>query len=238
MEKPEAGKPETRKSEAEKSETRKSETGAIMNVTIYDTKGNKKGTIKLNEKVFNIEPNKSAIYYTLRAELANKRQGTSSTKGRAEVRGSGAKPYRQKGTGRARAGSKRSPIRVGGGVAFGPKARSYRIRVAKKVRRLSIRSLLSLKAKENLLKVVEDFDLKNGKTREFLPIAMKLVDDDKRHHVLLVDEKKKELVSRAGRNIPWIKYHAAELLTTRDLFYATQLLLTEGAVKLLNERYA
>jgi large subunit ribosomal protein L4 len=215
----------------------KPEAGTIMNVAVYDTKGNKKGTIELNEKVFNIVPNKSAIYYTLRAELANQRQGTSSTKTRAEVRGSGAKPYRQKGTGRARAGSRRSPIRVGGGVAFGPKAKSYRIKVAKKVRRLSIRSLLSLKVKEDLLKVVEDFDLKNGKTREFLPIAMKLVDDDKRRHVLLVDEKKKEFVSRAGRNIPWVKYYAAELLTTKDLFYATQLVLTEGAVKLLNERY-
>ncbi|UCB46887.1 MAG: 50S ribosomal protein L4 [Spirochaetota bacterium] len=229
--------PDTGKSETGISKAGKSETGTAMNVAIYDTKGNKKGTVTLNEKVFNIVPNKSAIYYTLKAELANQRQGTSSSKGRAEVRGSGAKLYRQKGTGRARAGSRRSPIRVGGGVAFGPKAKSYRIRIAKKVRRLSVRSLLSLKVKENLLKVVEDFDLKDGKTREFLPIAKNLVDDDKRRYVLLVDDKKKELVSRAGRNIPWIKYYAAELLTTRDLFYATQLVLTTGAVKLLNERY-
>jgi large subunit ribosomal protein L4 len=220
------------------SSNEKPKTGEKLNTAIYDTKGKKKGTIELNERVFNIEPNKSAIYYTLRAELANLRQGTSSTKGRSEVRGSGAKLYRQKGTGRARAGSRRSPIRVGGGVAFGPQRRSYNVRVPKKVRRLSVRSLLSLKMSENLLKVVEDFDLTDGKTREFLPIATSLVDDDKRHSVLLIDEKKKELVSRAGRNIPWIKYYAAELLTTKDLFYATQLVLTEGAVKILNERYA
>lgn len=209
-----------------------------MNVTVYDIKGKQKGDIELSDKVFGMEPNRSAIYYALRAELANDRQGTSSTKGRAEVRGSGAKLYRQKGTGRARAGSRRSPIRVGGGVAFGPKPRSYRVRLPRKIRRLSIRSLLSMKLAEESIKVVEDFSVESGKTHEFHTIAVSLVDEDRRKNVLLVDSEKKEPNSRAGRNIPWIRYHAADFLCTRDLYFSTQLLLTEGAVKLLNEKYA
>ncbi|HUT66484.1 MAG TPA: 50S ribosomal protein L4 [Spirochaetota bacterium] len=209
-----------------------------MNVTVYDIKGKEKGDIELNDKVFGMKPNRSAIYYALKAELANSRQGTSVTKTRAEVRGSGTKLYRQKGTGRARAGSRRSPIRVGGGVAFGPRQRSYTVRLPKKIKRLSLRSLLSMKLKEETIKVVEDFTVESGKTKEFHSIAMNLVDDARRKNVLIVDGEKKESNSRAGKNIPWIKYHAADLLSSKDLYYATQLLLTEGAVKLLNEKYA
>jgi large subunit ribosomal protein L4 len=209
-----------------------------MNVTVYDTKGKQKGEIELSDKVFGVKPNRSAIYYALKAELSNDRQGTSSTKSRSEVRGGGAKLYRQKGTGKARAGSRRSPIRVGGGVAFGPKPRSYSVRLPRKIKRLSIRSLLSMKFAEESIKVVEDFTVASGKTREFFDIAMNLVDEERRKNVLLVDGEKNGLTSRAGRNIPWIKYYAADLLCTRDLYYASQLLLTEGAVKLLNEKYA
>lgn len=208
-----------------------------MDVKVFDIKGNEKGTIELSDRVFNIKPNKSAIYYTLRAELANERHGTASTKERPEVRGSGAKPWRQKGTGRARAGHKRSPIWVGGATLFGPKPRSYRIELPKKIRRLSIKSLLSVKARENLLKVVEDFSVDTGKTRDFQGIAMNLIDEDKRKRVLIVDEKKEALNRRACRNIPWLIYYDANMLNTRDLFYATQLLLTESAVKILNEKY-
>jgi large subunit ribosomal protein L4 len=209
-----------------------------MNVTVYDTKGKQKGEIELSDKVFGVKPNRSAIYYALKAELSNDRQGTSSTKSRSKVRGGGAKLYRQKGTGKARAGSRRSPIRVGGGVAFGPKPRSYSVRLPRKIKRLSIRSLLSMKFAEESIKVVEDFTVASGKTREFFDIAMNLVDEERRKNVLLVDGEKNGLTSRAGRNIPWIKYYAADLLCTRDLYYASQLLLTEGAVKLLNEKYA
>ena len=146
-----------------------------MNTKLYDIKGKEKGTVRLNDAVFKINPNKSAIYYALRTELANNRQGTASTKGRSEVRGSGRKPYRQKGTGRARAGTKKSPIWTGGGVAFGPKPRSYRIRLPRKMKQLSVRSILSLKNSENLLKVVEDFNVESGKTRDFCSIACLLV---------------------------------------------------------------
>jgi len=209
-----------------------------MKVKIYDINGKEKGDVTLADAVFNIKPNKSAIYYALRAERANMRQGTASTKGRSEVSGSGAKLYRQKGTGRARAGSRRSPIRVGGGVAFGPKPRSYRINLPKKVKRLSIRSLLSLKNSDKTLKVVEDFSIDSGKTGDFCRIAENLVDKNKRMKVLVIDRDRNPMNRRAGRNIPWISYYDAHLLKSYDLYYATQLILTESAVKALNEKYS
>jgi large subunit ribosomal protein L4 len=209
-----------------------------MNTKLYDAKGNEKGTVKLNDAVFKITPNKSAIYYALRAEHANARQGTASTKGRSEVRGSGAKPYRQKGTGRARAGSRQSPIWTGGGVVFGPKPRSYRIRLPRRIKQLSIRSCLSMKAGEKLLKVVEDFNVESGKTRDFFSIASSLVEEQSRKRVLFIDADRKTMNRRAGRNISWIRYYDANLLSTRELYYASQLVLTESAVKVLNEKYA
>jgi large subunit ribosomal protein L4 len=209
-----------------------------MNAKLYDAKGNEKGTVKLNDAVFKITPNKAAIYYALRAEDANARQGTASTKGRSEVRGSGAKPYRQKGTGRARAGSRKSPIWTGGGVVFGPKPRSYRIRLPHRIKRLSIRSCLSMKAGEKLLKVVEDFNVESGKTRDFFSIASSLVEEQSRKRVLFIDADRNAMNRRAGRNIPWIRYYDADLLSTRELYYASQLVLTESAVKVLNEKYA
>lgn len=209
-----------------------------MTIKVYDIEGNEKGTESLSDDIFNIKPNKSVIYYSLRAELANERQGTASTKGRVEVRGSGAKPWRQKGTGRARAGSRQSPIWVGGGTVFGPKPRSYRVRLPKKFKRLSVKSLLSLKMNEHLLKVVENFTIESGKTKDFLLFLSKLVEDNKRIRVLIVDKEPNPLNKQAGRNIPWLKYYDADLMNTRDLFYATQLILTESAVKLLNEKYS
>ncbi len=209
-----------------------------MKVKIYDINGMEKGDVTLADAVFNIEPNRSAIYYALRAERANMRQGTAATKGRSEVSGGGSKLYRQKGTGRARAGSRRSPVRVGGGIAFGPKPRSYRIDLPKKIKRLSIRSLLSLKNSENTLKVIEDFSVDSGKTGDFCRIAENLVDKKRRMKVLIVDSDRNPMNRRAGRNIPWISYFDAQLLKSCDLYYARQVILTESAVKVLNERYS
>ncbi len=209
-----------------------------MNIKVYTIEGKEKGTIELDDRVFNIKPNKSVIYYALKAELANERQGNASTKGRSEVRGGGAKLWKQKGTGRARVGTRRSPVRVGGGIAFGPKPRSYRVSLPKKMKRLSMRSLLSLKSNDELLKVVEDFSIKSGKTKDFSKIAVNITDDEKRKRVLIIDKEPKTENKQAGRNIPWLKYFDAALLTTRELYYATQVVLTESAVKLLNEKYS
>jgi large subunit ribosomal protein L4 len=208
-----------------------------MKVKLYDIQGNKKRTVELAESVFNIKPNKSAIYYALRAELANRRQGTASTKGRSEMRDRGRKPYRQKGTGRARAGTRRSPLWTGGGVTFGPKPRSYRINLPKKMKQLGIKSALSLKAREDSLKVVEDFSIDSGKTKEFSALAAHLVDTGRRRKVLFVANGRDEFTRRAGRNIPWLMYYDAGLLNVKDLYYASQLVMTQGAVQLLNEKY-
>jgi len=208
-----------------------------MNVMVYDIKGKEKGSIELSEKVFGIKPNRSAIYYALKAELGNERQGTNSSKSRSEVKGSGVKLYRQKGTGRARAGSRRSPVRVGGGVAFGPKPRSFNVRLPKKMKRLSIRSLLSLKLAGEALKVIEDFTVESGKTKDFVVIAEGLVDEGKRKNVLFLDARRNESNMRAGRNIPWVKYHDADILCTKDLYYESELIVTEQAATFLNEKY-
>ncbi len=210
-----------------------------MDVTVYDIQGKEKGKTTLKDEVFNITPNKSAIYYSLRAELSNARQGTASTKGRAEVRGSGAKLYKQKGTGKARAGSRRSPIRVGGGIAFGPKPRSYSERVSRKLKRLGVVSVLSHKMNEKLIKVIEDFSVDSGKTKDFSLIASALAgSENKRKRVLILDKEPKPMNKRAGRNIPWVTYHDANLISIKELLYANQLLITESAAQLLNQKYS
>jgi large subunit ribosomal protein L4 len=208
-----------------------------MKATVYDIQGKEKGSVELDDSVFNIQPNKSAIYYSLRAELANSRQGTAFTKSRSEVRGGGRKPYRQKGTGRARAGSRRSPLWKGGGVTFGPRPRDYRVSIPRRMKQLSIKSVLSLKNRENSLKVVEDFAIETGKTKDLYTVANSLVENGKREKVLLIAKDRDDLTRRAGRNIAWLDYHDAGLLSVKDLFYATQLVMTESAVKALNEKY-
>ena len=209
-----------------------------MNVTLYDINGAEKGKIELNDNVFGIKPNKSVIYYAIKSELANSRQGTASTKGRSEVEGSGAKPWRQKGTGRARAGSRRSPIWVGGGTVFGPKPRDYTIRLPKKMKRLAIKSILSQKINDQLVKVVEDFIVESGKTRDFLKIANSLIDQDKKRRILFIDHKVKDQNKRSSRNVPWVLFHDSDILSSKDLYYSTQIILTESAVKHINEKYS
>jgi len=210
-----------------------------MDVTVYDIQGNEKGKATLKDEVFRITPNKSAIYYSLRAELSNARQGTASTKGRSDVRGGGTKLFRQKGTGRARAGSRRSPVRVGGGTVFGPKPRSYNERLPRKLKRLGVVSVLSHKMNEKLIKVIEDFSVDSGKTKDFSLIASKLAGNENRgKRVLILDREPKPMNKRAGRNISWITYHDANMISIRELFYASQLLITESAAQLLNEKYS
>ena len=131
-----------------------------MKADIYNNKGKKLTTkIELNDKVFSITPNDHSVYLAIKSELASKRQGTSSSKTRSEVRGGGAKPWKQKGTGRSRVGSSRNPSRVHGGSAFGPKPRDYDLKVNKKVKLLAKRSILSSKVKSDLYKIIDDFNL-------------------------------------------------------------------------------
>ena len=143
-------------------------------LNIYKLDGSQAGTVELNNEIFGIEPNKTVMHEVLVAELAELRQGTASTKTRAEVRGGGRKPFRQKGTGRARQGSTRAPHMVGGGVVHGPKPRNYAKKVNKKVRRLALRSALAQKISEGNVIVLDDFALETPKTKTFIDFAKAL----------------------------------------------------------------
>ena len=141
-----------------------------MEKKVYSVDGKELRTINLDDNVFGLPVNEDVIYYAINNELANLRVGTACTKGRAEVNGSNAKPYKQKGTGRARRGDKKSPILVGGGVIFGPKPRDYSYALPKKVKRLAMKTILSLKAQDDRLTIVEDFTVESGKTKDLAKI--------------------------------------------------------------------
>ncbi len=206
-----------------------------MKAQVLGLDGKEIREIELADEVFNIEVSEGSIYHAIKNELANMRAGTASTKGRSEVKGSGAKPWRQKGTGRARAGHKRSPIWVGGGTVFGPKPRDYSYKLPRKIKRLAIKSILSLKVKENKVKVIEDFTVESGKTKDLVKILKNLVPEERTVIVLKDDDG---MIKRAGRNIPWLGFLAYNRLRAHDLFYCKNLLLLESSVKKLNEFYA
>lgn len=205
-----------------------------MKEKVFSIKGEEIKDIELNQDVFGCEVSEASIYYAIRNELANLRVGTACTKTRGEVRGSTAKLYRQKGTGNARAGSKKSPIRVGGGTIFGPKPRDYSYRMPKKMKRLAYKSILSLKLKEKQLKVVEDFTVESGKTKDLLAILNNL-SQDLRTIVVLGDND--SMIKRAGKNIPWVSFLSASRLRAHDLFYGKNIIVLESAANNLNEIY-
>lgn len=205
-----------------------------MDGKVLSTQGKELRTIELADDVFGREVSEGAIYHAIRNELANARVGTASTKGRSEVNGSHRKPWRQKGTGRARAGTFQSPVRVGGGIAFGPKPRDYSYAIPRKMKQAAMRSLLSLHAQRESLVIVEDFAVESGKTKEFAKIVGPLVDEAKT--VFVVDEDA-GMLRRAGRNLPWVQFLSYRQLRAHELFYGAKLLMTETAAKKLNEFY-
>ena len=205
-----------------------------MEKKVFSITGEEISNIELDDKVFGREVSEGSIYHAIRNELANRRVGTASVKTRAEVRGSGAKPWAQKGTGRARAGHKRSPVWVGGGVVFGPKPRDYSYKLPKKLKRLAMMSILSMKAKDDALKVVQDFTIESGKTKDLSSVLAKLVDEQRTVLVLKDDDA---MVKRAGRNIPWLQVLSYNRLSAHSLFYGKNLLVLETAAKNLNEFY-
>lgn len=205
-----------------------------MNKQVCAVDGSIKHEINLADEVFNIEISDGSIYHALKNELANLRLGTASTKGRSEVRSSGAKPWRQKGTGRARSGTRSSPVWVGGGVAFGPKLRDYSYKLPKKVKRLAIKSILSLKNKEDRISIIEDFTTESGKTKELLKVLKNFFSDEK---TVIILHKDDAMLKRAGKNLPNLKFLKYDRLRANDLFYGKRLLILETAVLKLNEFY-
>ncbi len=200
----------------------------------YSKDGKVIGQVELDDRVFKTEINDVLLYELVVAANANLRQGTHSVKERSFVSGGGAKPWRQKGTGRARQGSIRAPQWKGGGAVFGPAPRDYRIELPKKIKVEAYKSLLSLKAKQGSIRVIEDLKVENGKTKEIVSIG-KAMNIDK--GVLLTDSED-TLLKRAIRNLPWFIYNNVKRISSRDVFYSKYLLITEGAVKYLNEKYA
>ena len=204
-------------------------------IDVLNMEGKKVKDIDLNENVFAIKPNTHIVHSAVVNFLADQRQGTQSTKTRAEVRGGGRKPWRQKGTGRARQGSIRAPQWIKGGIALGPKPRTYSYKINKKERDLAVRSVLSSKVLEKELTVVDKLNLKEIKTAEMAKVLGNLKLEGKTLLVIAASDKN---IQRSARNIEGVKTLTVDTLNVYDLVKYTNLLLTEDAVKKLEEVYA
>ena len=204
-------------------------------IDVYNIEGKKVSDIELNEAIFGIEPNEAVVHSVLVNFLANQRQGTQSTKTRSEVRGGGRKPWRQKGTGRARQGSIRAPQWIKGGIALGPKPRSYYYTVNKKERQLAVKSVLSSKVLENELVVVDSLDMKEIKTKEMVKVLNNLKVEGK---TLMLLPEKNENVQKSARNIEGVKTTLVNTINVYDLLKYKNLVVTLDTVKKLEEVYA
>ncbi|HID11256.1 MAG TPA: 50S ribosomal protein L4 [Candidatus Latescibacteria bacterium] len=184
--------------------------------------------VPLPESIFGVQPAEHAVYQTVKAYLANQRQGTASTKTRGEVQGSGRKIWRQKGTGRARHGSVTAPIFVGGGVAFGPKPRSYKEKVPKKVRRLALKSALSAKARDGTVVVVDDPILEEPKTKQMVTLLRACGLEGRK--VLFTTGEHSEILYKSCRNIPDLRFRYAENLCAYDVVWADVVVFTKSGL--------
>ena len=205
-----------------------------MKTQVYGLDGKAVREIELSDTVWGRDVSEGSIYHAIRNELANKRQGTAKVKDRGEVHSSNKKPWKQKGTGRARSGQRSSPIWVGGGQIFGPRPRDYSYSLPRKVKRLALISLLSLKAKEDRLRVVTDFTVESGKTKDLVTLLKNLASQERTVIILKDDDA---IIRRAGRNVPWLNFLSYNRLEAHDLFYAQKLLVLETAVTKLNDFY-
>ena len=206
-----------------------------MEKKVYSTSGKELRTINLDDKVFGLPVNDDVIYYAVTNELANRRVGTACTKTRAEVHGSNAKPFKQKGTGNARRGDKKSPLMVGGGTIFGPKPRDFSYSIPKKEKRLAMKSILSAHAQGDRLTVVEDFTVESGKTKDLVSILNNFAKDERTVLILKDDDK---MIKRAARNIPNLSFLSYNRLEAHTLYYGRKVIVLESAAKSLSEFYA
>lgn len=207
-----------------------------MTLDVYKIDGKTSGEkVELADSIFAVEPNDHAIYLSVKAYLANQRQGTHKSKERAEVRGGGKKPWKQKGRGGARAGTIRSPLWVGGGTIFGPRPRDYRQDLPKKVKRLARKSALSYKAKDQQLIVIEDFSLEKPKTKDFIKILEALKIDGKK--VLMLTPAFSDQVYKSGRNVPKVKVLEANKASTYDILNNQVLVLQKSTIKVIEDTF-
>ncbi|MBN1633371.1 MAG: 50S ribosomal protein L4 [Ignavibacteria bacterium] len=200
-----------------------------MELKIYKIDGTTSDdTVNLPDDVFGVEPNTHLLYQAVRTYLSNKRQGTHKTKERNEISGGGKKPFRQKGTGRARQGTSRSPINIGGGRIFGPKPHKYYLSMPKKAARIARKSALSLKAKENEIMIIQDFSFETPKTRDLFGILRSLKLDETK--TLLLLSEKNDPVYKSGRNIPKLNVMISDKAATYDLLNNKILLIQKSAI--------
>ena len=204
-------------------------------VKVYNMAGKAIGDVTLSDDIFAVEPNIPAIHAVVKNHLANRRQGTQSALTRAEVSGGGAKPYRQKGTGRARQGTRRAPHFVHGGVAFAPKPRDYRYPLNKKLKRIALKSALSLKASGNSIVVVDNLNMDEIKTKNFVAFLDAIGVSGK---ALVVTSEVNNNVIRSARNVTGIKTTFASLLNTYDIMNAKTFVIDKAALPIVEEVYA
>lgn len=204
----------------------------MATINITDTKGKKLGTTQVADSVFAVEPNMHVMHQVVRAQQAAMRQGTHDTKTRGQVSGGGSKPYRQKGTGRARQGSRRSPHFVGGGTVFGPHPRSYAFKINRKEVKQAMRGALSAKLSEEALKVIDDFDFEKPSTKEAAAV-LKALNIEGRVTVVLPDNNVNAFLSL--RNIPRVRVIAVSESNTRDFIDNATLIFTSASLKRIEE---
>ena len=204
-----------------------------ISVKVLSMKGEEVSTLKLKASVFAVEPNEQVMFDAVQVEQANRRQGTAKTKKRAEVSGGGKKPWRQKGTGRARAGSTRSPIWVGGGTVWGPDGRqNYKLSQNKKEHQLALRSALSILVKEDALRVVDNISFDERKTKNFVAFMEALKVGSK---VLVVVDEIDENLFASARNVGWVRVVTNDNVSVLDLMNIDTLVMSEKAIKLVEE---
>ncbi|MCW8809797.1 MAG: 50S ribosomal protein L4 [Ignavibacteriaceae bacterium] len=207
-----------------------------MTLEIYKTDGKPSGKkVELDDAIFGIQPNDHSIYLSVKAFLANQRQGTHKAKERAEVRGGGKKPWRQKGRGTARAGTTRSPLWIGGGTIFGPRPRDHRQKLPKKVRQLARKSALSYKVKDEQLMIVEDFTFEKPATKDFISIMDALNLNGKK--ILLLTGKNDINIYKSGRNISKVSVLEASKASAYDILNNQLLILQQSAVEAISETF-
>ena len=204
----------------------------MAKVTLFNQAGDQVGEAELNDAVFGIEPNESVVFDAVMMQRASLRQGTHKVKNRSEVSGGGRKPWKQKGSGRARQGSIRSPQWRGGGIVFGPTPRSYAYKLNKKVRRLALKSALSSKVIDNEVKVLDELFFDAPKTKEMVAVLNNLNVDSK---ALIVIANENEAVKMSARNIPGVTVLTAEAINVLDLVAHNKLIMTQGAVEKIEE---
>lgn len=207
----------------------------MAQIKVLTMDGTEAGTMDLNDEIFGIEPNEDAVHAVVKNHLANRRQGTQSAKTRAEVRGGGRKPFRQKGTGRHRQGSSTDPSQIGGGVVFAPKPRSYRYTIPKKVRRLAMLSALSSKVAENEMIVLEDLKFDEPKTKEMIKV-LENVNAGKK--ALIVMTEKDENVVRSAANIPGVKTVLVSTMNVYEIINHNNFIATKDAINKIEEVYS